>query len=101
MPEVLVSFREEESKGAEQSYENIDMDQLNANDGNYQNDFNYAVNNTNGSIQENLFLQNRLGTDSIAQSDSLLIDGVMRGSFEKGSMIQSSQVQSLVGSLVI
>ena len=65
------------------------------------NDFNYAVNDTNGSIQDHLFLQNRLGGDSIAQSDSLLIDGVMKGSFEKGSMIHSSKVQSLVGSLVI
>jgi len=65
------------------------------------NDFNYAVNDTNGSIQQNLFLQNALGTDSIAQSDSLLIDGVMKGSFEKGSMINSSKAQSLVGSLVI
>lgn len=62
------------------------LNQINAS-GNYQNDYNYQVNNTNGSIQEN-FLQNRLSANnSMAQSDSLLIDGVAQGSFNKGSLI--------------
>ena len=101
VPDVLVSFQEDESKGAEPSFDHIDMDQLNAN-GNYQNDFNYAANNTNGSIQENLFLQTRMdGNNSMAQSDSLLIDGVMKGSFERGSLIEPCNIRSLIGSMVM
>ena len=47
-------------------------------------------------------LQNRMsGNNSIAQSDSLLIDGVLQGSFQKGSMIAGSNIQSLIGSLVM
>ena len=77
------------------------MEQLNTN-GNYQNDFNYAANNTNGSIQENFLLPNQMsGNNSIVQSDSLLIDGVMQGSFNKGSVIGNSNIQSLIGSLVM
>ena len=77
------------------------MEQLNAK-GSFQNDFNYAANNTNGSIQENFLLQNRMSNNnSMAQSDSLLIDGVMQGSFNKGSVIANSNIQSLIGSLVM
>ena len=41
------------------------------------------------------------GNNSIVQSDSLLIDGVLQGSFQKGSMIAGSNIQSLIGSLVM
>ena len=98
VPEVLVSFQQEESKGQEAS-DFIDVDQLNTN-GNYQDDNNSAV-IMNESLQDVAFLQNRMDNNSLVQSDSLLIDGAMKGSFEKYSLIEPSHIQSLIGSLVM